>query len=193
LAKVDKKAPTELGVHDLIANRWSPRAFDVDLNISDNDLLLILEAARLAPSAFNEQPWRYFVGKRGDEVFNQILAGLGEFNQTWAKNSAALILACGTRQRANGDPHPSYQYDVGLSVSQATFQAHHLGYFTHQMTGFSHDAMCKTFDLTTLAPVVVFAIGKQGDTDILPAQMAEREKTVSTRKTLTEIVIKGAG
>ena len=59
------------------------------------------------------------------------------------------------------------------------------------MTGFSHDAMCKTFDLTTLDPVVVFAIGKQGDTDILPAQMAEREKTVSTRKTLTEIVIKG--
>jgi hypothetical protein len=42
-----------------------------------------------------------------------------------------------------------------------------------------------------LAPVVVFTIGKQGDTDILPAQMAEREKTVSTRKTLTEIVIKG--
>lgn len=191
MAKVDKKAPTELNVHDLIANRWSPRAFDVDSKISDDDLLLILEAARLAPSAFNEQPWRYFVGKRGDDVFEQILAGLGEFNQTWAKNAAALILACGTRQRANGDPHPSYQYDVGLSVSQATFQAHHLGYSTHQMTGFSHDAMCKTFDLTTLDPVVVFAIGKQGDTDILPTQMAEREKSVSTRKALTEIVIKG--
>lgn len=191
LAKVDKKAPTDLNVHDLIANRWSPRAFDSDSKISDEDLHLILEAARLAPSAFNEQPWRYYVGRRGDEVFQQILSGLGDFNQTWAKHAAALMLACGTRQRANGDPHPSYQYDVGLSVSQASFQAHHLGYVTHQMTGFSHDAICKTFDLTTLDPVVVVAIGKQGDVDNLPTQMAERERVPSSRKNLSEIVIKG--
>lgn len=191
MAIIDKKAPTTLNVHELIANRWSPRAFNPDFEITDLDLQLILEAARLAPSAFNEQPWRYFVGKRGDEVFQQILNGLGEFNQTWAKNSAALVLACGTRQRGNGDPHPSYQYDVGLSVSQATFQAHHLGYVTHQMTGFSHDAMCKTFDLTTLDPVVVFAIGKQGDADLLPAQMAERERAKPARKELSEIIVKG--
>ena len=191
MAKVIKRAPTELAVHDLIANRWSPRAFDATSELTDSDLHLILEAARLAPSAFNEQPWRYFVGRRGDEVFNQILNGLGEFNQTWAKHASALLLACGTRQRANGDPHPSYQYDVGLSVSQATFQAHHLGYASHQMTGFSHDAMCKTFDLTTLDPVVVIAIGKQGDADMLPEQMAQRENAAPTRKALSEIVIKG--
>ena len=191
MPKVIKRAPTELAVHDLIANRWSPRAFDATSELTDSDLHLILEAARLAPSAFNEQPWRYFVGRRGDEVFNQILNGLGEFNQTWAKHASALLLACGTRQRANGDPHPSYQYDVGLSVSQATFQAHHLGYASHQMTGFSHDAMCKTFDLTTLDPVVVIAIGKQGDADMLPEQMAQRENAAPTRKALAEIVIKG--
>ncbi len=191
MAIVEKKAPTDLEVHKLIANRWSPRAFDSNFVISDTDLKLIIEAARLAPSAFNEQPWRYLIGKRGDETFNQILSGLGEFNQTWARNSSVLLLVCGTRQRSNGDPHPSYQYDLGLSVSQATFQAHHLGFVSHQMTGFSHDAMCKTFDLTTLDPVVVVAIGKQGDSDILPEQMATREKATSTRKELSEIVIKG--
>ena len=192
MAIVNKKAPTELDVHPLIANRWSPRAFLADANISDADLQLILESGRLAPSAFNEQPWRYFVGKRGDEVFQQILNGLGEFNQKWAKSSSALMLVCGTKQRANGDPHPSFQYDLGLSVSQATFQAHHLGYMSHQMTGFNHDTMCKTFDLTTLEPVVVVAIGKQGDSDSLPEQMAEREKAGSTRKSLIEIVLKGS-
>lgn len=192
MAIVNKKAPTELSVHPLIANRWSPRAFDVNAVITSTDLHLILEAGRLAPSAFNEQPWRYFVGKRGDEVFNQILAGLGEFNQKWAKNSSALLLVCGTKQRANGDPHPSFQYDLGLSVSQATFQAHHLGYVTHQMTGFNHDVMCKTFDLTTLEPVVVVAIGTQGDADLLPAPMAEREVMLPTRKALAEIVVKGS-
>lgn len=192
MAIVNKKAPTELSVHPLIANRWSPRAFDVNAVITSTDLHLILEAGRLVPSAFNEQPWRYFVGKRGDEVFNQILAGLGEFNQKWAKNSSALLLVCGTKQRANGDPHPSFQYDLGLSVSQATFQAHHLGYVTHQMTGFNHDVMCKTFDLTTLEPVVVVAIGTQGDADLLPAPMAEREVMLPTRKALAEIVVKGS-
>ena len=192
MAKVEKKAPTDLDLHPLIVNRWSPRALEATHVISDEDLRAILEAARLAPSAFNEQPWRYFVGKRGDETFNQILAGLGEFNQTWAKNSSALMLVCGTKQRANGDPHPSFQYDVGLSVSQATFEAHHRGFVSHQMTGFNHDAMCKSFDLTTLEPVVVVAIGMQGDVEKLPEQMAEREKAKPSRKALSEIVLKGS-
>jgi hypothetical protein len=192
MAKVVKKAPTELELHPLITNRWSPRALDVNDIISNVDLHAILEAARLAPSAFNEQPWRFIFGKRGDETFNQILNGLGEFNQLWAKNSSALLLVVGTKQRGNGDPHPSYQYDLGLSVSQGTFEAHHRGYVTHQMTGFNHDVMCQTFDLTTFEPVVVVAIGRQTDSDILPAQMAEREKALPNRKTLTELIIKGS-
>ena len=192
MSKVVKKAPTELNLHPLITNRWSPRALDVEDAISNDDLHAILEAARLAPSAFNEQPWRFIFGKRGEETFNQILAGLGEFNQMWAKNASALLLVTGVKQRSNGDAHPSYQYDLGLSVSQATFQAHHLGYISHQMTGFNHDAMCRAFDLTTLEPVVVVAIGKQGDADLLPEQMAEREKAKPSRKALSEIVLKGS-
>lgn len=192
MAKVSKKAPTELDLHPLIANRWSPRALDVNVDISSDDLHAILEAARLAPSAFNEQPWRFIVGKRGDETFHQILNGLGEFNQNWAKNSSALLLVAGTKQRSNGDPHPSYQYDLGLAVSQGTFEAHHRGFITHQMTGFNHDVMCKTFDLTTYEPVVVVAIGKQADADILPEQMAAREKAAPVRKPLSELIIKGS-
>ena len=192
MAKVVKKAPTDLDLHPLITNRWSPRALDVNDVISSSDLLAILEAARLAPSAFNEQPWRFIFGKRGDETFIQILNGLGEFNQTWARNASALVLFVGTKQRVNGDPHPSFKYDVGLAVSQGTLEAHHRGYVTHQMTGFNHDLMCKTFDLTTLEPVVVVAIGKQADSDILPAQMAEREKAQSSRKSLDDLIIKGS-
>jgi nitroreductase len=192
MSKVIKKAPTELDLHPLLVNRWSPRALDNKDDISNSDLYAILEAARLAPSAFNEQPWRFIVGKRGEETFNEILNGLGEFNQAWAKNASALLLVAGTKQRSNGDPHPSYQYDLGLAVSQGTFEAHHRGYVTHQMTGFNHDVMCKTFDLTTYEPVVVIAIGKQGSVDILPAQMAEREKAQTTRKPLNELILKGS-
>jgi nitroreductase len=192
VAKVIKKAPTNLDLHPLLLNRWSPRALDVNDEISSENLYAILEAARLAPSAFNEQPWRFIVGKRGDETFTQILKGLGEFNQMWAKNASALILVAGTKQRTNGDPHPSYQYDLGLAVSQGTFEAHHRGYVSHQMTGFNHDVMCKTFDLTTFEPIVVVAIGKQADVEILPAQMAEREKAQPARKDLTELILRGS-
>ena len=192
MPKVVKKAPTELDLHPLITNRWSPRAFDVDDVISTENLHAILEAARMAPSAFNEQPWRFIFGKRNDETFNQILNGLGEFNQSWAKNSSALLLVVGTKQSANGAPHPSFQYDLGLAVSQGTFEAHHRGYISHQMTGFNHDVMCQTFDLTTLEPVVVIAIGKQADSDILPEQVAEREKAQPSRKPLEELILKGS-
>lgn len=192
MSKVVKKAPTNLDLHPLLVNRWSPRALDVSNVIPSDDLHAILEAARLAPSAFNEQPWRFIVGKRDDETFNQILSGLGEFNQKWAKNASALLLVAGTKQRSNGDPHPSYQYDLGLAVSQGTFEAHHRGYVTHQMTGFNHDIMCKTFDLTTFEPVVVVAIGKQDSADILPEQMAAREKATPTRKELSELILKGS-
>ena len=192
MTKVVKKAPTDLELHPLLVNRWSPRALDNNDAITNDDLHAILEAARLAPSAFNEQPWRFIFGKRGEETFNQILNGLGEFNQMWAKNASALLLVSGTKQRSNGDPHPSYQYDLGLAVSQGTFEAHHRGYVTHQMTGFNHDVMCKTFDLTTFEPVVVIAIGKQASVDILPDQMAEREKAQSVRKPLSELIIKGS-
>ena len=192
MAKVIKKAPTNLDLHPLLLNRWSPRALDVNDEITAENLYAILEAARLAPSAFNEQPWRFIVGKRGDEIFSQILNGLGEFNQMWAKNASALILVAGTKQRTNGDPHPSYQYDLGLAVSQGTFEAHHRGYVSHQMTGFNHDVMCKTFELTTFEPIVVVAIGKQADVEILPAQMAEREKSQPARKDLAELILKGS-
>ena len=192
MAKVVKKAPTDLNLHPLITNRWSPRALDIDDAISNDDMHAILEAARLAPSAFNEQPWRFIFGKRGQETFDQILSGLGEFNQMWAKNASALLLVTGVKQRSNGDAHPSYQYDLGLAVSQGTFEAHHRGYITHQMTGFSHDAMCKTFDLTTTEPVVVIAIGKQADVDILPEAIAEREKSAPSRKALSDLILKGS-
>ena len=67
------RAQTSTQINEIIATRRSPRSFNAEAEISNGDLLAILEAARWAPSAFNGQPWRYFVGKRGDEVFTQIL------------------------------------------------------------------------------------------------------------------------
>ena len=95
---IKKQSSADFPINPILQNRWSPRALDETVTITNEDLLAILEAGRWAPSAFNDQPWRYFVGQRGDQVFNKILNGLSEFNQAWAKRAAVLILGTGTKQ-----------------------------------------------------------------------------------------------
>ena len=69
---MNKRADTSVSLHPLIADRWSPRAFDESASISGEDLTAIFEAARWAPSAFNAQPWKFVLGLRGDENFKLI-------------------------------------------------------------------------------------------------------------------------
>ena len=120
------RANTAQPVHEIIATRRSPRSLDPSTSLSNETLIAILEAARWAPSAFNGQPWRFFVGRNGDELFAQILASLGEFNQSWAKNAAALITVAAKTTREDGSLHADYQYDCGLAVSQMVFEVHGL-------------------------------------------------------------------
>jgi nitroreductase len=186
------RAQTAVPVNEVIAIRRSPRSFDEQVAISNTDLVGILEAARWAPSAFNGQPWRFFVGKRGDTTFNQILTSLVEFNQGWAKNASALILVAAQPTRDDGSIHADYQFDCGLSVAQLVIETHDRGLIAHQMTGFDKDKARTSVEMPTeLVPVVVIAIGKQDSHEKLPAGLAEREVAPRGRKTLEEIVLVG--
>jgi nitroreductase len=176
----------------VIAIRRSPRSLDEQALISDTDLLGILEAARWAPSAFNGQPWRFFVGKRGEATFDQILASLVEFNQGWAKNASALILVAAQPTRDDGSIHADYQFDCGLAVAQLVIETHDRGLVAHQMTGFDKDKARTNVEMASeLVPVVVIAIGKQDSHEKLPAGLAEREIAPRGRKPLEEIVVVG--
>ena len=186
------RADTAVPVNEVIAVRRSPRSFDASASIANVDLVAILEAARWAASAFNGQPWRFYVGKRGDSTFYQVLASLGEFNQVWAKNASALILVAAKITRDDGSIHADYQFDCGLAVAQLVIETHDRGLVAHQMTGFDKDKARENVDMPTeLVPVVVVAIGTQDSADKLPAAMAEREVAPRGRKALSEIVITG--
>ncbi len=186
------RAETSTPVNEIIATRRSPRSFNADAVISNTDLLAILEAARWAPSAFNGQPWRYFVGKRGDEVFTQILTSLGEFNQTWAVNASALILVAGKTTKSDGSPYADYQYDCGLSVSQLSIEAHDRGLIVHQMTGFDKSIAQNVLSISSdLIPVVVMAVGTQDVPEKLSGPLLERELAKRERLPLETIVVKG--
>jgi nitroreductase len=186
------RAQTAVPVNEVIAIRRSPRSLNESAAISDTDLLGILEAARWAPSAFNGQPWRFFVGKRGDAPFTQILDALGEFNQGWAKSASALILVAAKPTRDDGSIHADYQFDCGLAVAQLVIETHDRGLVAHQMTGFDKDKARSNVEMASeLVPVVVIAVGEQADADKLPTALAERELAPRGRKSLDEIVLVG--
>ena len=186
------RAETSVPINSVIATRRSPRSFVADHKLEKVDLLALVEAARWAPSAFNGQPWRFFVGRRGDEVFAQILSSLGEFNQKWAHKASALVLVASTTVKGDGTPHGDYQYDCGLSVAQLTIEAHDRGLIVHQMTGFDRDASKVALSMyEELTPVVVAAIGVQDVPEKLSGPMLERELAKRERLPLEAIVVKG--
>lgn len=186
------RAQTSQSVHELIATRRSPRSFDPTAALTDEDLVAMLEAARWAPSAFNGQPWRLFVGRNGDAVFNSILSTLVPFNQSWAKNASVLITVAAKTTKDDGSIHVDYQFDCGLAVSQMVFEVHNRGFVAHQMTGFDRDANSAALGMDAdLTPVVVVAIGKQDSPEKLEGPLAEREIAPRVRKPLSEIVVKG--
>ena len=186
------KAQTAVEINEVLANRRSPRSLDATAVLAKDDLLAILEAARWAASAFNGQPWRFFVGQRGDEVFTQILDSLAPFNQGWAHRSSVLILVAGLPAREDGTPNKGFLYDCGLAVSQMVVETHHRGLVAHQMTGFDPEKAAQNLGIdASLIPVAVIAIGKQASAEQLEGPLLERENAPRERKALEEIVVKG--
>src|SRR5438309_679557 len=131
-----RRAATDHPVHELIAERWSPYAF-ADRPVSKDDLLSLFEAARWAPSSYNEQPWGYLVATRDDpEGFARLLSCLVEGNQVWAKAAPVLALGCTRLTFArNGQPNAAALHDLGLAAGNLCLEATARGLAVHQMIG----------------------------------------------------------
>jgi nitroreductase len=188
-----KPAATQYPVHELIRERWSPRAFS-EKAVSPEILQSLFEAARWAPSSNNEQPWAFLVGTRGDgNTFRKILGTLVEFNQTWAKHAPVLAIAVSELAFAkNGHSNRNASYDTGAAVSQLTTEATSRGLFVHQMAGFDPHKGAETFAVPNgWEPIAAFAIGYAGDPQTLPESLRERELAPQTRKPLHEFVMSG--
>jgi nitroreductase len=184
-------APTEREIHPLLAERYSPHAF-ADRDVPEEALGRLLEAARWAPSSFNEQPWRFLVGTRSTspETREAILEILAEGNQAWAEEAPVLVLSA-TRKRFsfNDEPNAHARHDVGLAMAQLTVQATAEGLGVHQMAGFDADAARERFAIPEeLEPVSVTAIGYPGDPGELDEQLRERATGPRQRDPVDEIV-----
>src|SRR6201999_4152871 len=131
-----KHAPDVAGVDDLIRRRWSPRAY-ADKDVPAAELKRLFEAARWAASSSNEQPWRFLVGRRGDETYKKIFAALVEFNQSWAKSAPVLVLSVAKKTfTGKGSPDRHNLHDLGAATANLSLQATADGLHTHSMGGF---------------------------------------------------------
>ena len=190
---MQKPAVTDVPVHELITNRWSPRAF-AEKPVSAEVLRALFEAARWAPSSNNEQPWAYFVATKDDaENYAKMLGVLVEFNANWAKQAPVLALSVAhVKMQRDGKPNRVALHDVGSATSQLTLEANSRGLQVHQMAGFDAEKARQTFAIPLdWEPVAGIALGYPGDPESLPDKLRERELAPRTRKPLSEFVMTG--
>ena len=174
-------------LHPLLADRFSPRAFDTDGDVTPEQLGLLLEAARWAPSASNSQPVRFLVGRRGDDAFAALLAALMPGNQGWARDAAALILVAAETEDAQGSPRGWAVYDAGQAAAHLTVEASAIGLAVRQMGGFV------TANLPELPehvmPVTVLAVGMPLAPARIPADHPARALGPRSRRPLDELLL----
>jgi nitroreductase len=184
-----KHAPDLPGVLDVVLRRWSPRAY-ADKDVSSEDLTKLFEAARWAASSYNEQPWRFLVGRRGDETYRKIFESLVEFNQSWAKAAPVLVLSVAKKIFTNNAAKNRFAlHDTGAATANLALEATVLGLHTHSMAGFDAEKARALFAIPQEYEMgSVTAIGYLGDPATLPGALREREEAVRQRKPLKEIV-----
>lgn len=187
-----KKAPTTLPVIQPILERWSPMSFD-PRPVEEEKILAMFEAARWAPSAFNEQPWRYVYAQKGDQN-REVLESLLTEGNAWAKNAGVLMLSFASKNFArNGKPNRHYLHDTGAASAYLVAQLPSLGLVGHQMSGYDKDRANEALGVPDdFEPGSMIAVGYYAGQDGLKPEWKEREDAPRVRKDLHEIAFNGA-
>ena len=188
---MQKPASIDHPVHDLLKNRWSPRAFS-EKPVPPEVLRSLFEAARWAPSSGNEQPWAFLVATKDDnEIHARLLSALVEANQIWAKDAPVLGIAISHLKWAkSGQPNRTAFYDTGAAMAGLTAEATSRGLFVHQMAGFDPKKAGELFHIPAdWEPIAAFVLGYPGDPESLPEPYLSREKNPRSRKPLSEFVM----
>lgn len=156
--------------------RWSPRAFDNDKKIDSESIKSILEAAKWAPSCFNEQPWFFHIGIKGESHYDAVFDSLVEGNQGWAKNAPVLMIVYAKKQfDRNGDGNTWAQFDCGAAWMSIALQANILGIDAHAMAGFNPKKAIKAAKLNPekYQAMAAIALGYRADADEAPNDRKE--------------------
>ena len=181
----------EKNINRIFVNRWSPRAMSGE-KISHDDLMGLFEAARWAPSSYNNQPWRFIYAKRNTDDWQTFISLLVEGNKIWAQNAAVIVVVISRKNfEFNEKPSITHQFDAGAAWENLALEATSRGLVTHGMQGFDYNQARKELGVPENFDVMaMIAIGKLGQKENLPINLQEREYP-SDRKPLEEIVMEG--
>ena len=174
----DKTAKTDHPVHELISARWSPRAIS-SKPVERSKMLSILEAARWAPSSFNEQPWRYVVATSDDPKGLEAAQSVLMEGNSWAKSAPVLICSISKRTfTRNDNPNRHAMYDAGAATENMFLEAFNQGLVMHEMAGFDTEKAREVFEIPDgFVPAAMIAVG----------YLEAGEEGESARKPLAEI------
>jgi nitroreductase len=188
-----KIAITAAPIAPVLAERWSPRSFNREYLLTQQEALSILEAGRWAPSANNLQPWRFAFISRNDDLHAELCEkGLTGFNQAWAPDASALIVLAVQKALPDGKEITGRKYDAGLAASLMVVQAQELGLHTHHIGGIVREEIESLLKLDDNHEVlVVIAVGKVAPAEQLEGPAYEREIAPRVRLSLDEIMLYG--
>lgn len=191
----NRPAPATRPIHDLLARRWSSRAFDPKRPVSREQLLVLLEAGRWAPSCNGDEPWRYLIWDkaRDPEGWQKAFDCLSENNKKWVKNVPLLMLSCaGSIFEATGKPNRWTQHDTGAASVSMALQATAMGLMVHQMGGFDAEKARAAFAIPPeYTPMAMIAIGYQTVPDILDEETKAKELRPRARKPIAQRFFEG--
>ena len=178
-------------IDSVFLDRWSPRAMSGE-PITEEELFTLFEAARWAPSSFNGQPWRILYARRDTPHWPLFFDLLVQFNQTWAKNAAALVVFISKKTfDHNGEEAVTHSFDTGAAWENLALQGSLKGLVVHGMQGFDYDKARTALNIPKGFTVEAMAvIGKPGRKEDLPDKLQERE-TPNDRRKLTETAFEG--
>jgi len=184
---------TQASVPELLERRFSPYAFS-SRPVEPEKLRKLFEAARSAPSSYNEQPWRFVVARREDsEGFGRLLDTLVDKNRQWARNAPLLVLSVAkTDFTHSGQPNRHAWYDVGQAAAYLTLQATELGLYVHQMAGFDPAKARQLLNIPEgYDPAAMMAVGYPGDLESPADALRQLDRTRRPRKPLDTLFFEG--
>lgn len=188
---IKKFRTPEYEIESNFYQRWSPRAMSGEA-ITETELMSLFEAAKWAPSAFNNQPWRFLYAARDSQYWPLFFNLIFEPNQIWTKNAAVLLVIL-SRNNAEykESPNPTHSFDTGAAWLNLAMEASRRGLITHGMAGFDYEKAKLDLNIPEGFTVeAMVAIGRPGKKEDLAPELQAREFP-SDRKKVKEIINEG--
>ncbi|MCR4404545.1 MAG: redoxin domain-containing protein [Candidatus Acetothermia bacterium] len=177
-------------INPLIATRRAWRAISSE-PIPEELITRLIEAAHLAPSCFNNQPWRFVVAT--GEGLEKVKAALPGGNY-WTKPAPVIIAVASHRDLdcKLSDGRDYFLFGCGLAVGNLMVQATQMGLVAHPIAGYDplkvKEALGIPPDYVLMTLVVV---GKPGDPGTLSEKHLEIELGPRERKPLEAVLAWG--